>query len=323
MALDLRNIFSQFQRSAARSLVAHFVSHGTGSQTGIEGSSDNGTGILGTGQEQGVFGLSDTVGVYGYSQEGEGVLGDNQSNTSAAVKGTNRGTGTGGIGVAGFSQTGRGVYGHSVSQAGVVGESDHFDGVYGVAHDVNRAGVTGSNPGGLAGFFDGKLQVTGDIDVGKNVRITGNLDVTGPGSDIRITNMDCAEDFDVCESSSAEPGSVMIFNDEGQLSLCARAYDKRAAGVISGAGSFKPAIVLGSQPALANRRPIALIGRVYCKVDAQYGAIEVGDLLTTSPTPGHAMAATEASRALGSVVGKALQSLSTGLGCIPILVGLQ
>jgi hypothetical protein len=51
--------------------------------------------------------------------------------------------------------------------------------------------------------------------------------------------------------------------------------------------------------------------------------IEVGDLLTTSPTPGHAMKATDPVRAFGAVIGKALRALGDGQGLIPILVALQ
>lgn len=36
-------------------------------------------------------------------------------------------------------------------------------------------------------------------------------------------------------------------------------------------------------------RPIAMPGRVPCKVDTSYGVIRAGDRLTSSPTPGHAM----------------------------------
>jgi hypothetical protein len=36
-------------------------------------------------------------------------------------------------------------------------------------------------------------------------------------------------------------------------------------------------------------RPIAMLGRVPCKVDTKYGTIRAGDRLTSSPTPGHAM----------------------------------
>jgi hypothetical protein len=67
--------------------------------------------------------------------------------------------------------------------------------------------------------------------------------------------------------------------------------------------------------------PIALSGTVVCKVDAGYGAIRVGDLLTTSATAGHAMRAPEAIP--GTIIGKALESLDTGTGLIKVLVMLR
>jgi len=68
---------------------------------------------------------------------------------------------------------------------------------------------------------------------------------------------------------------------------------------------------------------VALVGKVYCKADAQYSPIGVGDLLTTSETPGHAMKAVEPAKAFGSIIGKALRTLQAGKGLIPILVALQ
>jgi hypothetical protein len=58
-------------------------------------------------------------------------------------------------------------------------------------------------------------------------------------------------------------------------------------------------------------------------VDAESGAIAVGDLLTTSDTPGHAMKAQDPERAFGAVIGKALAPLRDGRDLIPILVALQ
>jgi hypothetical protein len=49
----------------------------------------------------------------------------------------------------------------------------------------------------------------------------------------------------------------------------------------------------------------------------------VGDLLTTSPTPGHAMKATDPLRAFGAVLGKALLPLRSGQGLIPVLIAMQ
>ena len=68
------------------------------------------------------------------------------------------------------------------------------------------------------------------------------------------------------------------------------------------------------------RIPVALAGKVYCKVDASFGAIELGDMLTTSATPGFAMKAQDPLRAFGSTIGKALSGLDAGCGLIPILV---
>jgi hypothetical protein len=150
-------------------------------------------------------------------------------------------------------------------------------------------------------------------------RFEGNVEVTG---DISLTHADCAEDFDVGACEDAQPGTVMVINNEGTLIPSSQAYDRRVAGVVSGAGSLKPGIVLGRASGRA-RTPIALIGKVHCQVDATHSPIEVGDLLTTSVTPGHAMKATDPMRAFGSVIGKALQPLPRGQGVISVLVALQ
>lgn len=65
------------------------------------------------------------------------------------------------------------------------------------------------------------------------------------------------------------------------------------------------------------------MGKVFCHVDASYGSVVAGDLLTTSPTTGHAMKAADRQRAFGAVIGKALKPLLHGRGLVPILVTLQ
>jgi ligand-binding sensor protein len=150
---------------------------------------------------------------------------------------------------------------------------------------------------------------------------SGDVEFSG---DIRLINAaDCAEDFDIVCIEKVEPGTVMVIDSEGALKLSDQAYDKRVAGVISGAGNYKPGLTLDKQASSNNRMPIALMGKVYCKVDASYGAIEVGDLLTTSPFPGHAMKATDPLKSFGSVIGKALRPLEAGQSLIPILIALQ
>ncbi len=68
---------------------------------------------------------------------------------------------------------------------------------------------------------------------------------------------------------------------------------------------------------------VTLGAYAYCKVDADIAAIRVGDLLTTSPTKGHAQKVLEPDKAVGALIGKALGSLKKGKGKIPILVLLH
>jgi hypothetical protein len=161
---------------------------------------------------------------------------------------------------------------------------------------------------GWAGYFKG------------NVYHSGRLTVD---DDIVLTNADCAEEFDVAETEIADPGTVMVLDDRGALRSSTRAYDRRVAGVVSGAGACRPAIVLDRCHSNRPRQAIALIGKVVSKVDADYAPIEIGDLLTTSSTPGHAMKAADPSRAFGAVIGKALQPVRAGRGMITILVARQ
>jgi hypothetical protein len=119
------------------------------------------------------------------------------------------------------------------------------------------------------------------------------------------------------------PGTVLVIDEAGSLHACDEAYDRKVAGVVSGAQGVTPGIVLGSVPGAEQRLPIALSGKVYCQVDANQGAIGVGDLLTTSSTPGHAMRADDPHKAFGAVIGKALAGLDSGRGMVPILVALQ
>jgi hypothetical protein len=127
----------------------------------------------------------------------------------------------------------------------------------------------------------------------------------------------------VLEAAFIEPGTVLAIDDSGALCESRSAYDRRVAGVVSGGGSYRPGIVLDKQRELPNRKPVALVGKVFCKVDADYGAVGVGDLLTTSDTPGHAMRVLDPARGFGAVIGKALAPLPAGRGLVPILVALQ
>jgi|SRR5215218_903700 len=233
-------------------------------------------------------------GVFGESTNGDGVQGTSRT----------------GFGVHGESETTHGVYGHSNGHDGVKGET-HRDGFAGVAgfNWTNKGfGIWGSG-GEWAGVFQGNVLVTGNITV-------------------QHGHADCAEDFDIAEEN-VDAGTVMVLNEMGSLQPSYKEYDKKVAGIISGASGYRPAIVLDRQQSQTQtqkkqvRLPIALIGKVYCKVDAVHSSIEIGDLLTTSFTKGYAMKAEDPMKAFGTVIGKALSSIKGGLGMIPVLVNLQ
>ena len=220
----------------------------------------------------------------------------------------------GGIGVKAVSKGGVGLAAYSTENEAVRAETQSRGTAAIAAYNSNPRGTGAAlfakkaGTRGHAGFFDGKVWVSGELAV---------------GGDILLANADCAEDFDVADASTATPGTVMVIGDDGVLEPSSQPYDKGVVGVISGAGEYKPALILDKQALAANRRPIALLGKVCCKVTAEFGAIEAGDLLTTSPVVGHAMRSTEPSRSLGAVLGKALRPLRDGRGLIPILIALQ
>ena len=148
--------------------------------------------------------------------------------------------------------------------------------------------------------------------------------LTGPLGDVILRGADAAEDFEIVEPDIDAPaGTVMVIDESGRLRESTVAYDRRVAGVISGAGAYRPGIILGRTPGRQGHRPVALVGRTYCRVDATAAPIAIGDLLTTAPSRGHAMRADDAERSHGAVIGKALCAVGSGFDEIPILVALQ
>ncbi|MDX2116260.1 MAG: hypothetical protein SFZ24_11675 [Planctomycetota bacterium] len=175
----------------------------------------------------------------------------------------------------------------------------------------------------------------GNVGIGTSSPVA-KLDVQGTA---RVNTLeidagaDLAENFDIAsalvgeETIVAAPGMVVsIDRDEvGKLVVSSDAYDRRVAGIVSGAGGVNPGLTLSQPGTIADgEHPVASVGRVWCYADADAGGpIEAGDILTTSPTAGHAMRAGDAARAPGATIGKAMSSLEKGKGLVLVLVSLQ
>ena len=101
----------------------------------------------------------------------------------------------------------------------VLGETSSLSepAVKGVVNDPKSTGaaIRGETPQGkgTAGYFVGNVLVTGHIE---------------------FINADCAEEFRL-SSGQAEPGTVMVIDDDETLRPSDRAYDRRVAGVVAGA----------------------------------------------------------------------------------------
>jgi hypothetical protein len=270
---------------------------------GLHGTSVNGPGaFFHSDSREGVFGESNSPGTAAVA----GIL-VNRGGTGAGVFGEHKGSGPAIVGE--NNATGPGAIFHSKSVEGVIVRSDS---PANPAIAVFQQNPSSTGPAIQAEHADGAKTAA---------LFKGNVIVTG---DISFPGADCAEDFTIKEDVEAEPGTVMTLNEAGELVPCGAAYERRVAGVIAGAGSHRPGIIMDKQTdSSLHRQPIALVGKVYCKVDAEYAAIAVGDLLTSSGTKGHAMKAVDGKRAFGSVIGKAMAAWPQGRGLIPILISLQ
>jgi hypothetical protein len=136
---------------------------------------------------------------------------------------------------------------------------------------------------------------------------------------------DGAEYFNISQPETIEPGSLVII-DEGnasQLKISSEPYDKRVAGIISGAGGVKPGITLEQEEILEGDELVSLWGRVYVKATTENGKIQPGDFLTSSNTEGHVMKATKKRKSRGAIIGKALTGLDEGEGLVLILIQHQ
>jgi len=164
----------------------------------------------------------------------------------------------------------------------------------------------------------------GRLGIGKAP--TEMLDVAGTAKVhvVQITGgADIVEGFD--SSEELEPGTVVVIDakNAGELIASSEVYDRKVAGVVSGANGIRPGLELGQEGVLDGDVPVAMSGRVYVKASAENGPIQPGDRLTTAALAGHAMRVSDESRSNGAVIGKAMSALDEGTGLVLVLVNLQ
>lgn len=185
-----------------------------------------------------------------------------------------------------------------------------------------------------AGGVTEKMRITGAgaVGIGTTPGAGYALDVNGAihssgaitGTAVYATFQDVAE-WVPASPDAVEAGTVVVLDPEKGNGVMAssEAYDTTVAGVVSA----HPGIILGKPG--EGKAQVATTGRVKVKVDANKGAIRVGDLLVTSDVAGTAMKSVpmivngRRFHQPGTIIGKALEPLASGTGEILVLLSLQ
>jgi len=162
----------------------------------------------------------------------------------------------------------------------------------------------------------GDLTMTGDIvpttddtyDLGSSSKKWANV----YGHSIEATFADLAERY--ATDAPYEPGTVVVFGGEAEITTTNQALDVAIAGVIS----TNPAVKLNADAGNSHTHPyVALRGRVPCKV---IGPVNKGDLMVTSDIPGFAKSAGKVDYGISVFAKSITTDLSGGEKTVEIVI---
>lgn len=153
------------------------------------------------------------------------------------------------------------------------------------------------NAGASAGFT---FNNTGNV-----LTVTGNINATNLNS----TNADLAEMY--AADQQYAPGTVLSFGGAAEVTLSTLDADVAVAGIVS----TNPAHCMNSSLTSAYPVALTLMGRVPCQVQ---GPVNVGAMMVSA---GNGRARAELTPAMGTVIGKALESFNGNVGVIEVVVG--
>ncbi len=285
----------------------------------VHGSGGDGLYVLSPGNDGVAVNYAGRYGVYVYEPSERGVRVDSAGTDGVYV------LSPGQDGVYVDSPVRNGLKVLSPGQYGVCVDSAGLDGVY--VESAARDGVH-INSADRYGVWAHTVETYG-FYTPDSVYVGGKIDLVGAVDPI------IAERFEVDPQGRYEVGDLLVIDpDSPYLVLSSEPDDTKVIGVVGPGVDYEDGELMvvvfgwhGAKPAEDDDENVRTVARI--KVDASYGAIKRGDLLTTSPTPGHAMSAQPVDVAgvelykPGTIIGKALESLDSGQGLIEVFVILQ
>ena len=147
-----------------------------------------------------------------------------------------------------------------------------------------------------------------------NITVTANADIQADTVYATATTAQYADLAEIYEADdNYEPGTVVVFGGDKEVTTTSMLADHRVAGVVS----TNPAYLMNKD---ANGVAVALRGKVPCKVE---GAVKKGDILVSNVKPGTAtaLAPESANPPAWCIIGKSLEnSTDTGIKVINIVV---
>ena len=251
------------------------------------------------------------------------VAGSNIANISMKVNAPNTAatsntTGTlnvlGGIGLSGAVWATGNITGGNLSGTSIVGTLTTA-----AQTNITSVGTLGSLSvtGNITG---GNLSVsTGSVTLGSivnaNANGVGNIGSSSGYFNTVFAKATSAQYADLAEMYEAdqiiEPGTVVCFGGDKEVTVCAEDSSRRIAGVVS----TNPSYIMNAGLAGDYVTAVALTGRVPTKVT---GVIRKGDMLVAT---GDGRARAEADPKTGAVIGKALADFDGADGVIEVVVG--
>jgi hypothetical protein len=200
-----------------------------------------------------------------------------------------------------------------------VTDSWNMDAPLNVAGNISAPSFNWSNGSPLVSP-SGALSVS-NITASGNVTSTANINAAGATFSGNVTaaffngTATSAQYADLAENYLADlpyqPGTVVSFGGDKEVTVSAVDLDPLVAGVIS----TNPAYTMNSGLTGNYTTPVALMGRVPCRVT---GTVARGAMMVSN---GDGTARAEVNPIMGSVIGKALESFDGVTGVIEIVVG--